>query len=121
MKITFLPTGKVDTTLTPTSNLTLANAILSPTIQTITNLAANRRIPNFDFWELMNWMFVSHYWTLLLDFGQVAPSTFLYDASGNLVNYGPVQYAPTNNIFVNETLFETYSTYLQSTVLQLFG
>lgn len=69
----------------------------------------------------MNWMFVSHYWMLLLDFGQVSPSTFDYNSLGVFVNYGPIRYPTTYNIFVNESLFEIYSSYLRDTILPLFG
>ena len=69
----------------------------------------------------MNWMFVSHYWMLLLDFGQVSPSTFDYNSAGVFVNYGPIRYPTTYNIFVNETLFEIYTSYLRDTILPLFG
>jgi hypothetical protein len=120
MRITFLPTGQVDNSTTPASNLSVANQILAPTIQDITRLADTANIANFDFWELMNWLFVSHYWALLLDFGQVSPSTFQYDAAGDVVNYGPVRYPSTNNIFVNDTLFNVYAEYLQTTILPLF-
>jgi hypothetical protein len=58
---------------------------------------------------------------LLLDFGQVAPTVFQYDLRGNLVNSEPTRYPSTNNIFVNDTLFEIYSSYLRHTVLPLFG
>ena len=69
----------------------------------------------------MNWIFVSQYWGLLLDFGQVSPTTFRYSPAGNLIDYGPVRYPATNNIFVNDTLFYIYSNYLYNTILRLFG
>src|SRR5271154_997559 len=122
MRITFLPTGHVDTTVTLPSELSLANTLLAPTIQQVKQLANTSNIPNFDFWELMNWMFVSQYWALLADFGQLSPSTFTYNSStGAVVSYNPVSYPTTNNIFVNDTLFEIYHAYLLNTVLPLFG
>ena len=120
MRITFLPTGQVDTSLTPPSNLSAANAILAPTIQRVEQAALAANISNFDFWELMNWVFVSHYWALLADFGQLAPSTFTYNSAGNVVSYTPISYPTTNNIFVNGTLFDVYYSYLSNTVLPLF-
>ena len=61
------------------------------------------------------------YWLLLLDFGQIAPSTFNYDDKGNRLDYGPVRHSAQNNIFVNETLFDQYNSYLRHTILPLFG
>lgn len=83
--------------------------------------ATATNVTNFDFWELINWIFVSQYWLILLDFGQIAPSTFEYDAQGDLLSYGPIKYTPENNIFVNETLFDHYNFYLRDTILPLFG
>ena len=59
MRIAFLPTGQIDTTLTSPSDLSTANAVLAPTIQLIEQAANASNIPNFNIWELMNWMFVS--------------------------------------------------------------
>jgi hypothetical protein len=68
----------------------------------------------------MNWIFVSQYWLLLLDFGQIAPSTFHYDSLGTRLDYGPVRYSPQYNIFYNATLFDQYNSYLRKTILPLF-
>jgi hypothetical protein len=120
MRIFFLPTGQVDTTLTSPTDLNNANTALAPTIQLVSQAASH--IPNFQFWELMNWMFVSHYWALLADFGQVAPATFIYNVTtGTVESYTPVVYSSANNIFVNDTLFDVYHAYLLNTVLPLFG
>jgi hypothetical protein len=119
--IVFTPTGQVDTTLTSNSSFQLAQGLLAPTISSINQLAAAKGVANVDFWELINWLFVSHYWALLLDFGQISPATFHYDDQGALVDYGPIEYPPTNNIFVNETLFGIYEAYLNNTILPLFG
>jgi len=120
VRITFLPTGQVDTTRTSQSSLNAANALLNPTIQAIGSFANSSHIPDFNFWQLINWMFVSQYWALLADFGQVAPEPFTYDSSGTFVSYNPVPYPSTNNIFVNDTLFDIYYSYLLHTVLPLF-
>lgn len=120
MRITYLPTGQVDTTLTPASDLSAANAVLAPTIAQVERLANASKIANFDFWELMNWMFVSNYWGLLADFGQLSPTTFTYSPT-TLISEAPVPYDSTYNIFVNETLFDSYYAYLLHTVLPLFG
>jgi len=121
LKIIFLPTGEVDLIQTNMTGFNLFNEILNPTISLINGYAARANITDFDFWRLMNWMFVSHYWTILLDFGQVSPTTFQYDDSGILIGDGLVKYPATNNIFVNETLFAIYSSYLTNTVLPLFN
>ena len=122
MRIVFSPTGQVDTTLTSPADLNASNSILAPTIQEITLAANAAKVPDFDFWQLINWIFVSHYWALLADFGQVAPATFTYNTTtGQVENYTPVVYPATNNIFVNDTLFEAYYHYLQTTILPLFN
>jgi len=120
VQLYFLPTGQIDMALTPASNLTVANQILAPTIQTIESLAAAVNLENFHFWDLINWLFVSHYWLVLLDFGQLSPTTFLYNEYG-LVDYSPVTYTSTNNIFENETLYGIYYGYLRNVILPLFG
>jgi len=111
----FLPNGTLDTTRTDPGNLTNANLVLAPVNQTVSGAAASLKIPNFDFWQLISWMFVSQYWTGLLDFGQISGPA-LFDAQGNAVPG-----TPTYNIFVNETLFQGYQSYLRTTVLPLFG
>ena len=68
----------------------------------------------------MNWMFVSNYWGLLADFGQLSPATFTYNAT-SFISEVPVRYDSTYNIFVNQTLFDSYYAYLLHTVLPLFG
>ena len=118
--VTFLPSGKVATS-SPAGFFNSVNTVLAPTISNIQTRANATNVTNFDFWELMNWMFVSQYWLLLLDFGQIAPSTFNYDDKGNRLDYGPVRHSAQNNIFVNDTLFDQYNSYLRHTVLPLFG
>lgn len=117
--ITFLPTGQVESS-SPPGFYDRVNTLLAPTISSIQSRATAVNISNFNFWELMNWVFVSQYWLLLLDFGQRAPATFQYDASGDLLSYGPVKYSAETNIFVNETLFDSYNSYLRSTIFPLF-
>lgn len=71
--ITFLPTGEIDTTRTSEQDMSRANSILAPTIQILQSV-----IPGFDFWKLANWIFVSWYWMILYDFGQIGPTVHLY-------------------------------------------
>jgi hypothetical protein len=113
--VVFLPTGDIDSKYTNLTAFAVVEEILSPTISSIISLAEKAKIPDFNFWKLMNWMFVSHYWTILLDFGQVSSAV----TNGSTIASEPVLYPTTNNIFVNETLFELYSAYLSNTVLPL--
>jgi len=121
MRIAFLPTGQVDMTLTSPSDLAAANQLLAPTIQLVNQFATASNLQDFDFWVLISWIFVSHYWITLLDFGQLAPSTFTYnETTGAIESYAPIRYPSTNNIFVNQTLFEIYSAYLHNVIIPLF-
>jgi hypothetical protein len=120
--IVFLPTGDIDFTRTNPNDYILANNLLQPTI-TLLQTAIN---PTFDIWRLLNWLFVSFYWTILADLGQIAPTTYnlTYFIEGSPVGIAnssqPQQFFPsTNNIFVNETLFEIYSAYVRDTLLPL--
>jgi hypothetical protein len=120
LPIVFLPTGELDLSRTNARDLQLANNILSPTVAFLNTLQ-----PNLDIWKLLNWLFVSNYWTILADLGQVAPTTYhLSDVSQsgsvgsvNLSGTAPTVYPPTNNIFVNESLFEIYQSYLRNEIL----
>jgi hypothetical protein len=118
--LTFSVMGKVEAEVSG-GFLDTMNEVLALTINETLRLATAANVTNFDFWELMNWIFVSQYWLILLDFGQIAPSTFEYNAHGNLLSYGPIKYSSENNIFVNGTLFDYYNSYLRDTILPLFG
>jgi len=65
------------------------------------------------FWEVINWLFVTFYWTILADLGQVVPTTYPIDRNNQLMFSSPSDYLPTNNIFINETLYQLYSSFLQ--------
>jgi hypothetical protein len=116
--LVFLPTLGVNET---ESGFNSSNFTLSPTIVEINAAAAAVGLTDFNFWELLNWMFVVHYWGLLADFGQSAPTMFEWNTVGVFQNYGPVAFPATNNIFLNETLFELYYNYLNNTILPLYG
>jgi hypothetical protein len=121
--VTFLPSGKVGTTgggLSP-GFFDRVNNILAPTVTQLQLQANSTGVANFDFWEFMNWIFVSQYWLLLLDFGQISPSTFDYNSEGDRLDYGPVRHTAAYNIFVNDTLFSQYDSYLRQTILPLFN
>src|SRR5579859_455961 len=69
--ITFLSNGSIDHERTNATDLAQANATLQPTISALQTKYGQ----DLDFWQLTNWFFVSLYWTLLADFGQVTPVT----------------------------------------------
>jgi len=112
--ITYLPTGEIDATLTSSQNLASANTLLAPTIALIREAVGD---PTFDVWPLFNWILVSYYWVFLYDFGLIAPTYYNY-TSAALPNFtDPIYYSPRNNIFVNDTLFNIYSSYLFDTIV----
>ena len=73
----------------------------------------------------MNWLFVSFYWAFLYDPGQVTPTTYTslkapFVGPFEPVTFSePISYLPTNNIFINGTLFGLYSSFLKSTIVPL--
>lgn len=108
--ITFLPNSSVDTALTDESNLTFAKDVLS---WAQTGLH-NRTNVTVEILELVNWLFVSIYWTMFIDLGQVSPTITTPD--------GDITIPTTNNIFANPDLFNIYSSYLNDTVIPIvFG
>jgi len=69
----------------------------------------------------MNWLVISYYWTVLLNLGQLGPTTY---ANGSVFYpefTQPISYPFANNIFVNETLFRIYTTYLSDVILPLLN
>jgi hypothetical protein len=107
--ITFLPNGTIDTSRTPQSDIENVNALLSPAVSALK--AQLTQSVDFDILSLLNWVFVSFYWTFLFDLGQTTPTLLHVDTV----------YSSTNNIFVNETLFEIYSSYLRNTVVPILA
>jgi hypothetical protein len=123
VQISFLPTGEIDIIHTRASDLEKANSLLAPTITLV-----ERLLPNFNYWRLTNWLFVSWYWLFLSDFGHNAPTTYLYVPQSNVFSNAYYtfpdfttanQHPPTNNIFYNDTLFEIYYEYLNNTLSPL--
>jgi hypothetical protein len=94
-------------TRTSLTELDSATSLLAPAI----SLLQARVNQTFDIWELFNWIFVSFYWCFLADFGQINPT----------ILYPQTTFPPTNNIFINQSLFEIYSSYLRNTILPLLG
>jgi hypothetical protein len=99
--ITFLATGNVDLNKTSTTAISDANSILPSTLTTA---------ETENFWRLINWIFVSLYWTVLYDVGAVSPTIYPDSSSWWVASTLP----STNNIFVNSTLFNIYSTFYNS-------
>lgn len=122
LPIVFLPTGEIDSVRTLPNDLNIANTILKPTLAILQAAISS----DFDIWKLLNWLMVSFYWTILADLGQTAPTIYNLTnfIEGSPVGVANVSQAPrsfpsTNNIFVNETLFTIYSSYLRDVLLPL--
>jgi len=112
-KIAFLPNGNVDFESTLPGDYETVSLLLLPTTEW---LQEELGINAYTL-DLLNWMFVSYYWVLLADFGQTAPTTHgLTAAEGFEVSY---EFSAKNNIFVNDTLFQIYYSYMQSVVVPI--
>jgi len=119
--IVFLPTGEIDFTRTSADNLSIVNAILSPTISLLQDMASESDV-ELDFWRLINWLYVESYWIMLTAFGQYSPTIYDNTPDSLAPNFSTaLSYPPTNNIFVNNTLYEIYSEFTLNTVLPLVG
>lgn len=113
--ISFLPNQSIDTDLTSPTDLAFAKNILSGA----ENALLNRTTVSVDMLELVNWLFVSIYWTMLFDLGQLSPK--IYDPPDPTSGADPISFSTTNNIFTNPTLFEIYYSYLNNTVLPILA
>jgi hypothetical protein len=109
LPIAFLPTGEIDLAHTVAEDLTTANNLLAPSVQLLEEIL---QVSAFDIWSFFNWVFVIYYWALLAGLGQIAPTA--YDVTIPF-SPQPIPFPSTNNIFVNETLFQIYSGYPNST------
>jgi hypothetical protein len=117
LNIAFLPTGSVDKEKTEDIDLALANSLLNSTISL---LGFNGNTD--EFWRLLNWVVVSHYWIFLGSLGQVVPTTYVPTENWVYPDFSqPTAYPSTYNIFVNNTLFQIYSAYLRETIMPLLG
>ena len=118
LSISFLTNGSIDTEHTLSSDLENATKLFAPTITYLQSITAQQ----FDFWELINWEFVALYWTFLADLGQTVPTVYAINPqSGNLNFSSPTTFPATNNIFINATLYQIYSSYLFNTILPILG
>ena len=70
---------------------------------------------------MVNWVYVSYYWTILADLGQITPTTYPRDDMNNLIWTQPTVYPPTNNIFINPESFEIYYSYLKNTIFPILN
>ena len=103
--LNFFANGSVDTTRTSPTDLANIESLFFPAITKL----ASQTTQIYDFWTLINWIYVSYYWTVLFDLGQVVPT----------INNTP--FPSTNNIFINQTLFDIYSSYLRGTIYPLLN
>lgn len=99
--ITFLPNGTIDQTRTSAADLQNANVL--PSTVSPSNIST--------FWTKMNWIYVSLYWTVLYDLGQIAPTVYVNQSDT------AIMLPSSNNIFINPSLFNTYSTILDENIL----
>jgi hypothetical protein len=110
LNITFLSTGEIDPNRNSPTELATINKFLAPSISLVQQFMP----AEIDFWTLMNWLFVGYYWTLLLDFGQIQPTIYAPQTSSEVLITPPdfsqpTFYPATNNIFLNDTLFQIYA------------
>lgn len=121
--IYFHPTGDIDFSKTSQVDFNLANRLMFPASFPLTVAAAENNV-TLDFWKLLNWLYISFYWTVLADFGQISP-TISNPRSGGLLSFKDFStsttYPSTNNIFVNNTLFTIYSSYMFATILPMLN
>jgi hypothetical protein len=118
LSITFdTTTGEIDLTRTLTADLLNANTLVKPTLSIL-------GIPDATiFWQLVSWVIVGYYWTILNDLGQTSPTIYAPIPPQPLPNWYQLNFSQatslpsTNNIFVNETLFQVYSKFLNDTIL----
>jgi hypothetical protein len=121
LPIVFLPTGEIDFSRTQTADFAAANSLLAPTFSLLRAQAGSAQL---NPWKFINWLFVSVYWTTLNEFGHTSPTpyVFLDTRAGSHPDFSrPIQFLPINNIFVNTTLFDIYSSYLRDTILPLLN
>jgi len=125
LPITFNSTGAVDFTRTSVRDWQAVNDLLSP-INLLTSLAGLLYNIELDVWQLINWFFISHYWGVLADLGQDSPTIYPPTTHSARGFYPPdfsnaIRYSPTNNIFVNNTLFSIYSVILRNQIFALLN
>jgi hypothetical protein len=121
--LTFRATGEIDFNRTTPHDLAIANQIMSPIVNFL-HLVSTVVGIEIEVWKFVNWFCVSIYWTILADLGQISPTT--YAPLPRPVYYRDdfstaLRHSSANNIFVNETLFDIYSTFLLETLLPVLN
>lgn len=114
--VSFLPTGELDMLHTPPGDLLNATLLLAPTIASLQNATGNDRM---DIWKVITWVSVTDYWLVLYDLGQISPTLYNSLPDGTVDFSDPITFPSTNNIFINESLFEIFSETLNDTILPL--
>jgi hypothetical protein len=114
--ITFLPTGEISGSTSP-QDLAAATNLLAPTVNAMRSITGDSQVDIDQFFQLLNWVTISYYWNLLYDFGQTAPTYYNYNTTSGADFSSPIFYPSTNNIFVNDSLFNIYSSYLTNTII----
>jgi len=114
---TYMPNGEIDLTMTSAEDFAAANCFLQPTIFIIESLTYR----NIDFWKLINFIFVNFYWLGLYTLRQTSPTTYPPGQLWVDENFDGPTFHPPTNIFMNNTLFQIYSSYLQENILPFFG
>lgn len=123
LHIAYLATGELDHANTKDTDLATANAILKPLTDPLKLLALTTGM-DLDIWRILNFIWVGIYWSVLLDLGQISPVTYSQQPTQAFYtdDFSQIRsYAPTNNIFYNDTLFTIYSTYLLKTFVPLMN
>lgn len=117
--IYFLSTGDLDPIRQNESNFE-GGAALLPGFRNI-SFVDESSFGVDEFMKLLNWVVVSHYWITLYDLGQTSPTRYneTADLSRPQFSNGYTAYRPTNNIFVNDTLFQIFSSYARETVFPI--
>jgi hypothetical protein len=119
--ITYLPDGNIDFSKTKKADIEMVNTALQPMIMNV-ELAALRRGIIVDFWKVINWIFISSYWSVLTDLGQTTTTTYpiLPNSGPQPIDFSsPIHHLDTNNIWVNDTLYGIYSDFLLGTIMPL--
>jgi len=124
--INFLVTCDTVQSSSSSESLKAAEELFASVIAVVNSQAAQVGV-SVNFWTLLCRVIVGYHWKLLNDLGQISPTTYGPIPPQPLpdwyqYNFSQVQHlAPTNNIFVNKTLFDDYSSYIFNTVLPLFN
>jgi hypothetical protein len=106
----FLATGEMDTSTPPNRkeiwDITNASRILAPAMKV-------SGLDGLKFWELIGRTFSMFYWLYLADFGQVSAIANRFSDVSRSDGQGSIVYPATNNIFVNQSLYQNYFEYIQ--------